>query len=591
MKNWIKKAITVVSVVAVAISAISTVAFAAPGTEMIGNETGKKVLKPGVVDEFAFAGGTATGYSDFAIALDQFSVVRATTNPATWAFEETSYWGITTDRFLGFWDYLGTAGRGEESGFKWQVKPGSYFCIPVYCRITDKYMALREKLNFYTSADGQTWTDCTASVAGLDVNNTTNTTTANGRTFYANIQIPANANWIKVVFPTPAEIQAIGLVADPSVVDGTASWIDVGAFCLGYPKASATPITGNTTALDGDDVVAYYDEPTLVSNNTSRLQLDAANAKANVVKAAGTNLTLADIKAMVEVTLGEVAFTEAAPGYTPINDLTTAAADGQVLVGKTKGHTYYADGTIYASYTIDVTEVGELTTPSVTSNNEKIVIDEDKKTITVTYYLDEELSYNDLKAALEFKYSVPAFYGAGGYEVSDMDADLEDLATMKLLAKDCTGIADDTLIETYEIKLDSQVKDPVFASTVDNVIVDADNRTITVEAGMTVGELLDALKVENATVAILLNGAEAKEDDEITEDMTLYLAVSGIRVPYEFIVSEEEVTGGLGSGEGSGEGDKEEEPIPDGGVAVPTLAIALFGAAAAGLVGAKKRRK
>ncbi len=583
MKNWFKKAITVVSVTAVALSAVSTVAFAAAGTEMIGNETGKKVLKPGVVDEFAFAGGTATGYSDFAIALDRFSVVRE----KAWGFEEPSYWGITADRFLGFWDHLGTMGRGEESGFKWQVKPGSYFCIPVYCRITEKYMALREKLNFYTSADGQTWTDCTASVAGLAVDDTTNTVTANGRTFYANIQIPANANWIKVVFPTPAEIQAIGLIADGSAADVTTTWIDIGAFCLGYPKASATPITGNTTALDGDDVVAYYEEPSLLSNNAVRLQLDATTATANVLKVAGTPLTLADIKAMVDVTLGEVAFTEAAPGYTPIVDLTTAAADGQVLVGQTKGHTYYPDGTIYASYTIDVTEVDELPNPSVESQNDKIVINEDEKTITVTYYLDEELSYNDLKAALTFKYSAPAFYSAGGYAVTDMDADLEKLATMNLLAKDCAGIENDTLIATYEIKLVSEVKDAVFVSTVDNVIIDADNRTITVEEGMTVGELLDAVKIENATVAIVSNGQEASEDDVITEAMTLYLEVSGVRIPYEFIVSEEKVTGGIGLEEE----EKEEEPIPDGGVAVPTLAFALLGAAAAGLVGAKKRRK
>ena len=302
--------------------------------------------------------------------------------------------------------------------------------------------------------------------------------------------------------------------------------------------------------------------------------------KALVRKVGNEKVTLQNVLDNLGVTLGEIKFFNA--DDEEITNLTTEVADGQVIRGLSKGHLLNADGTVYAEYAIEVNAITEIKTPEITSRDDSVVIDSDKKTITATFFFDEPMSYKDLVDALEVQYGEIAFASVSGAAFTDLEKEIDGSISLKLVAKDCPGVPDGTVTAEYKLVADKQIKEVKFESKDESKVrIDADEKMITVLKGMTIKEFKSYLNVQYAQLEFYGVTPEdfgdpeqiTDEDTEILEGMGLILLTDSIGISYEFAVVDS-------FGDESNPGSSSDDPIPDTGSSFPLAALAAMGAAA-----------
>jgi len=289
------------------------------------------------------------------------------------------------------------------------------------------------------------------------------------------------------------------------------------------------------------------------------------------------------------VTLGEIAFADA--DGAEITDLTTEVAAGQKIVGLSKGHSMVADGTAFAIYTIAINEIEEMKTPTLASKDDRVTVDAEGLKVQANYYIDEPMNYEDLAKTFEVAYGEVVFTDANDKALADLKAELAPGSKIQLLAKDCPGVPDGTLVATYVLGAEKLVKEVKFESKDDTKIsIDADEKIVTVLKGMTVGEFLENMDIQFAEVEIYGVDSEDPITDAktvIVEGMSIVLVTDAVIIPYDFAVAD--AVEGEGDADTDNTTDKEDKPA-DTGVVVPVVAFALLGAAVAGVVSTKKRR-
>jgi len=181
--------------------------------------------------------------------------------------------------------------------------------------------------------------------------------------------------------------------------------------------------------------------------------------------------------------------------------------------------------------------------------------------------------------------------GANDKALDDLKAELAPGSKIQLLAKDCPGVPDGTLVATYVLGAEKLVKEVKFESKDDTKIsIDADEKIVTVLKGMTVGEFLENMDIQFAEVEIYGVDSEDPITDAktvIVEGMSIVLVTDAVIIPYDFAVAD--AVEGEGDADTDNTTDKEDKPA-DTGVVVPVVAFALLGAAVAGVVSTKKRR-
>ena len=304
------------------------------------------------------------------------------------------------------------------------------------------------------------------------------------------------------------------------------------------------------------------------------------DGKALVRKVGNEKVTLKNVLDTLGVTLGEVKFFD--EDDEEITDLNTEIADGQVIRGLSKGHLLNADGDVFAEYTIEVNAITEIKAPEITSKDDSVVIDSEKKTITATFFFDEPMSYKDLADALEVEYGEIAFASASGAAFTDLEKEIDGTVSLKLVAKDCPGVPDGTVTAEYKIVADKQIKEVKFESKDESKVrIDADEKMITVLKGMTIKEFIANLNLEYAELEFYGVTPEdfgdpeliTDEDTEILAGMSLILLTDSIGIPYEFAVVDS-------FGDESNPGSSGDESIPETGSSFPLAALAVMGAAA-----------
>ena len=349
-------------------------------------------------------------------------------------------------------------------------------------------------------------------------------------------------------------------------------------------KASWTPITGDSGAASGDPVVGYYEDSTLLTKNVIKLRLE--DQTATVLRVDGETITLADLKELLNVTLGEIVFKDADGNV--LNDMTVAAVNGYTIQGVSKGHKFIADGTVFASYTIALNDIEEIKVPVLSSASDAVVIDENNKTITASYYIDEPMSYQDLIKNLQVSYGEVKCLTPNEAALPDLKVELENNAVIRLLSKDCQGLPDGTVTATYTLKIEKKVKEVKFVSKdAAKVKIDAYEKVITVIKGMTVKDFLENTEIEFADTEIYDVTPEdfgdpkliTDENTVIVDGMSLLLITDAASIPYDFVTAN------------AIEDGNKTDKNPIMGVAVPIVAFALFGAALIGVTSVKKRRR
>ena len=550
----------------------------------------KKTLKPGVIDTLA-KNADGTVISDYATIVGYFNDGESVnaSKGLGWPFDNSNYtdsniqWGQAHQAFYTRFlpNGASVSDEAEDTALEYRVVAGSYVAIPVrthnnlynQASIADKSL-LAPVVTI--SKDGTKW-----DTPDEEDFNTFYTSDMNSRLDYYVYHIPEGYNFLRAGYSretADAIINAIGQ-----------DWVYNGAYTFGMAKASWTPITGPTGEASGDPVVGWYDDSTLTSKDVLKVNLQA-DGKALVRKVGDEKVTLKNVLDNLGVTLGEVKFFDA--DDEEITDLNTEIADGQVIRGLSKGHLLNADGTVFAEYTIEVNAIAEIKAPEITSKDDSVVIDSEKKTITATFFFDEPMSYKDLVDALEVEYGEIAFASASGAVFTDLEKEIDGSISLKLVAKDCPGVPDGTVTAEYKIVADKQIKEVKFESKDESKVrIDADEKMITVIKGMTIKEFVANLDLEYAELEFYGVTPEDFGDPELITDentvilpgMSLILLTDSIGIPYEFAVVDS-------FGDESNPGSSDDEPIPETGSAFPLAALAVMGAAALAATVTVRRR-
>ena len=361
MKNWFKKILAGICTVALALSAVSTVILAAPGTLSIASDEGKKVLKPGCVDEY-----TDDGKSDYATAFGTAGTMRG-----GWAMEATDFWGITGFTTLhSLWDYTGTSGQhNDDSGVWYKVVPDSYVSVPVYAR--NIFNGIQNAVELWYSTNGTTYTkfeDAAVKGRETDSNNPLFQLTANGYIWYLTVQMPEQAGYLKVKVPSKDEFSSLLTTAGIGP-----DWLDSGAFGIGMVKASSTPITAYTGEGAGDPVVDYYEDASIIAKPREAYSSNCGYKNRVVTLENGRALVRAENDAAVTLqnVLDGLTLTNTAVsfwnGEQEITNLTTVAKNGMIMkaANTSKGNEVYAEYTIW---------VYSYETPSIKNDQTKRVL-------------------------------------------------------------------------------------------------------------------------------------------------------------------------------------------------------------------------
>lgn len=550
----------------------------------------KKTLKPGVIDTLA-KNADGNVISDYATIVGYFNDGQSISGNKGlgWPFDNSNYtdsnvqWGQAHQAFYTRFlpNGASVSDEAEDTALEYRVVAGSYVAIPVrthnnlynQASIADKSL-LAPVVTI--SKDGTKW-----DTPDEEDFNTFYTSDMNSRLDYYVYHIPEGYNFLRAGYSretADAIINAIGQ-----------DWVYNGAYTFGMAKASWTPITGPTGEASGDPVVGWYDDSTLTSKDVLKVNLQA-DGKALVRKVGDEKVTLKNVLDNLGVTLGEVKFFDA--DDEEITDLNTEIADGQVIRGLSKGHLLNADGTVFAEYTIEVNAIAEIKAPEITSKDDSVVIDSEKKTITATFFFDEPMSYKDLVDALEVEYGEIAFASASGAVFTDLEKEIDGSISLKLVAKDCPGVPDGTVTAEYKIVADKQIKEVKFESKDESKVrIDADEKMITVIKGMTIKEFVANLDLEYAELEFYGVTPEDFGDPELITDentvilpgMSLILLTDSIGIPYEFAVVDS-------FGDESNPGSSDDEPIPETGSAFPLAALAVMGAAALAATVTVRRR-
>ena len=540
----------------------------------------KKTLKPGVIDTLA-KNADGIVISDYATIVGYFNDGQSISESKglLWPFDNSNYtdsniqWGQAHQAFYTRFLPNGASVKdeAEDTALEYRVVPGSYVAIPVRTHntlynhesITDKSI-LAPAVTI--SKDGTKW-DAPAEVDF----NTFYTSDTNTHLDYYVYHIPEGYNFLRAGFSRETADTIINAIGQ--------DWVYNGTYTFGMAKASWTPITGPTGTASGDPVVGWYDDSTLISKDVLKVNL-TDEGKALVRKVGNEKVTLQNVLDNLGVTLGEIKFFNA--DDEEITNLTTEVADGQVIRGLSKGHLLNADGTVYAEYAIEVNAITEIKTPEITSRDDSVVIDSDKKTITATFFFDEPMSYKDLADALEVQYGEIAFASVSGAAFTDLEKEIDGSISLKLVAKDCPGVPDGTVTAEYKLVADKQIKEVKFESKDESKVrIDADEKMITVLKGMTIKEFKSYLNVQYAQLEFYGVTPEdfgdpeqiTDEDTEILEGMGLILLTDSIGISYEFAVVDS-------FGDESNPGSSSDDPIPDTGSSFPLAALAAMGAAA-----------
>lgn len=521
----------------------------------------KKVLKPGIMDIMIVGNNDHNPVSDYAKPLGETKGLTIASN-LDWltANHRTPnkgiLWGQATDTLYGVW--WSTSNVGVE----YRVLPNSYIGVPLIYRgeydENTKTKSFYDKLSFKVSKDGVDWENI--EVIDTEAINTFKTSYEAIRTLYFVCHIPEDYYYIRINLPD--DIYKSGNFI------GGGEWLQYG-YGLGMAKASWTPITKDN---NGDVLRGWYEDSSISSKDAVKLTFD--NSIAKVRKESASTMTLADVKALINVNFAEVKFLTS--GGTEITDLNTSAADGQIIRAISKGNETMADGEIVAEYTIEITVVDEIVSPGITTESDKVEIDEDANTITFTFYSSEPESYADLLALLKAEYCELRLVDGNGTLFENENADVDGGVYLQLVAKDCPGLEDGIVTATYEIIPNAVIKEVSFSSKNTNKVkINEASKIIKIVEGITLGELLDSLDVVNCEIRVYDEDINEITDRStiLTKGMGLELELDVTTIWYDFEVMEASTE------------------VPDTGDALTIFVLSQLSLSAIGISIYKRRKK
>lgn len=385
-----------------------TIQYTAPNTVTISPNAPRKALNPGVVDTTSFdpiPGGNIDwdNYSDYATGYQAAKFLSSIEKGLRYF---GTFFGVVNSGAYRAWQ------PAEGIGVTYRVVPESYMSTSLLLHtsiVTEDgttigseafIKAAARKYRMLTSPDGVNWTVYDLKDSDIDLDHgqpgwpssfSTSDPTTSPSAFIsvrACMKIPAGHRYYMVEFPT---------------------YYGADLCYIGSSKASLTDMRNGAT---GDETVAWYALPEVVSNDVANCIMNEATGMM-VVKADGA-MTLQQIIEKLLLTQAGVKFYDAS--LNEITDLSTNVQSGMIMKTFKTGET-----TPLVSFTIDAQIVLPPEDPRIeVGDATKITIDETNKKLVLT---NNSMTLQNVLDALVLKGEVVViFTDKDGNELTDMSA-------------------------------------------------------------------------------------------------------------------------------------------------------------------------